>query len=172
MLKGKPSFKTAAKLADGTVQSMPFLTLKRRFVMSRVGILLPIATLSLVILMSTGCGNGNRELKSITVTPDAADAQKFSGGLVQFSAVGNYDEPPTPAALTSVSWCASPGPGVCVGINVKPGVTIDQNGLARCEAGSAGTWTINASSPPTQASSPGGEIGANIVFGSATFTCP
>ena len=91
---------------------------------------------------------------------------------MQFSAVGNYNAPPTPASLSAVSWCASPGPGVCVGQNVKPGATISQDGVAHCNPGSFGAWTINASSPPTQASQPGSEIGAPIVFGSATLICP
>lgn len=141
--------------------------------MSRVKIVSPLLVLFLIILTSTGCGCGNRQLQAITVTPNAADAQKFPGGMVQFSAVGNYGgEPPTIAPVNPLSWCASPDPGVCVGQNVKPGVTIDRNGLAQCEAGSAGTWTINASSPPTQASQPGGEVGAAILFGSATLICP
>jgi len=140
--------------------------------MPRSSILFCASALFLITLTSASCGNGNRQLQSITVTPSAADAQKFPEGQVQFSAVGNYSAPPTPAPLSSVQWCASPGPGVCVGQNVKPGATISQTGLAQCDAGSVGTWTINASSPPTQASQPGGEIGVNIVFGSATLTCP
>jgi hypothetical protein len=51
-------------------------------------------------------------------------------------------------------------------------VTINQVGLAQCAVGSSGTWTINANSPPTNAQQPGGEIGVNIVFGSATLNCP
>jgi len=139
---------------------------------NRASILFSAAALSFTILTGASCGNSNRQLQSITVTPGAVDAEKFAGGQVQFSAVGNYSAPPTPAPVSSASWCASPGPGVCVGQNVKPGATISQSGLAQCDAGSVGTWTINASSPPTQASNPGGEIGANIVFGSAILTCP
>lgn len=141
--------------------------------MNRRGLLLLLAALSAIVLSSAGCGNGNRQLQSITVMPSTADAQTFPGGQVQFSALGDYGGmPPKVAPLSSVQWCASADAGVCVGQNVKPGVTIDPNGLAKCDAGSAGSWTINANSPPTQASQPGGEMGANIVFGSATLTCP
>jgi hypothetical protein len=79
---------------------------------------------------------------------------------------------PAQGPISAIQWCASPGPGTCVSQNVKPGVTISQTGLAHCDAGSAGTWTINADSPPVQASQPGGEFGASIVVGSATLTCP
>ena len=139
--------------------------------MTRSGVF-SVAILSLIIEVTVGCGSSNRQLQSITVSPAAADAQKFSGGEVQFAAMGKYSAPPSPGPLSVVSWCASPSPGVCTGMNVKPGVTISQTGLARCDVGSVGTWTINASSPPTQATNPGGEMGVNIVFGSATLTCP
>ena len=141
--------------------------------MNRIVPLVSVAALCLIVLTSAGCGSANRQLQSIAVTPATADAQDFSGGMVQFSAVGNYNGgSPAQGSISAIQWCASPGPGTCVSQNVKPGVTISQTGLAQCEAGSAGAWTINADSPPVQASQPGGEIGANIVVGSATLTCP
>jgi hypothetical protein len=138
--------------------------------MNRIDLLVSVAALCLIIPTSTGCGSTNRQLQSIAVTPATADAQDFSGGIVQFSAVGNYSgSSPAQGSISAIQWCASPGPGTCVSQN---GVTISQTGLAQCDAGSSGTWTINADSPPTQASQPGGEIGSNIVVGSATLTCP
>ena len=140
--------------------------------MNRIDPLASLAALCLIMLTSPGCG-ANRQLQSIAVTPATASAQDFSGGNVQFSAVGNYSGgSPAQGPISAIQWCASPGPGTCVSQNVKPGVTISQTGLAHCDAGSAGTWTINADSPPVQASQPGGEFGASIVVGSATLTCP
>jgi len=141
--------------------------------MNRIDLLASVAALCLIVPTSTGCGSANRQLQSIAVTPATADAQDFLGGIVQFSAVGNYSGgSPAQGSISTIQWCASPGPGTCVSQNVKPGVTISQTGLAQCDPGSAGAWTINADSPPIQASQPGGEIGSNIVVGSATLTCP
>jgi hypothetical protein len=141
--------------------------------MNRIDLLVSVVALCLIVLTSTDCGSAKRQLQSIAVTPITADAQAFSEGIVQFSAVGNYSGgSPAQGSISAIQWCASPGPGICVSQNVKPGVTISQTGLARCDAGSAGTWTINADSPPIQTSQPGGEIGSNIVVGSATLTCP
>jgi hypothetical protein len=139
--------------------------------MSRHGYFLFTVSLGLVISFTTACGS-SRQLQSISVSPSSADAKNYPKGQVQFTATGIYSASPTKATLSSISWCASPAPGACVGQNVKAGATISQNGLAQCDAGSAGTWTINASSPPTQASQPGGEMGVPILFGSATLTCP
>jgi len=139
--------------------------------MNRSHIFFSVAAL-FVILTNLGCGSSNRHLQSITVSPATADAKDFSGGQVQFSAMGNYSAAPMQGPIGSVQWCASSSAGVCTSTTVKPGVTISQAGLAQCDAGSMGTWTINANSPPTQAGNPGGEIGANFAFGSATLTCP
>jgi len=142
--------------------------------MNRIVTFVCLIALLLAVAVTISCGNGKQPLQSVTITPATADAQKYSGGMVQFSAVGFYAGGESRQMPSSaLSWCASPGPGVCIGENVKPGVTIDQNGLAQCQPGSVGTWTINANSPPTsQAAQPGGEIGASIIFGSATLTCP
>jgi hypothetical protein len=148
------------------------ITFVQEVAVSRKGIVCSVVILSFLILASVGCGSGNRQLQSITVTPNSATPPN-SGAAVQFIAVGTYSGgSPAQGPVSSLQWCASPGPGVCVGQNVKPGVTINQAGLAQCNTGASGTWTINANSPPTDAQQPGGEIGANIVFGSATLTCP
>src|SRR5208283_1203370 len=136
--------------------------------MSRISSFLLAATSSLIVLIGTSCGGGSRQLQSIAVTPPNADARTFSGGMVQFSAVGTYSGgSPSHGPVTPIQWCASSTAGVCnAGVNT-PDVTINQNGMAQCAAGAAGTWIINANSPPVQGQ-PGGYVGPTIVFGSAT----
>jgi hypothetical protein len=137
-------------------------------------ILLPhVVLLSLLVVLSCGssCGS-NRQLQSIAVSPNSADAQNFSGGMVQFAALGTYSGG-SQGPVSSIQWCASPSSGTCNVNNIKTGVTISPTGLAQCDAGSLGTWTINADSPPVPTGGqPGGEQGASIIVGSATLTCP
>ena len=139
--------------------------------MSAAKLLLAAAVLN-ICLIASSCGSGNPQLQSILITPNSANAP--SNGPVQFAATGVYSngwQKPLPSS--SVSWCASAIPGVCIGNTAKPGVSVSGSGLAQCADGSVGSWTINTNSPPTiESSQPGGEIGASIIFGSATLTCP
>ncbi len=140
--------------------------------MSPAKILLSAALLY-ICLMANSCGSSSTpQLQSIMITPNSANAP--SNGSVQFAATGVYSNgSQKPLPSSSVSWCASASPGVCIGNTAKPGVTVSATGLAQCEAGSVGTWTIDVNSPPTSESSqPGGEVGEPITFGSATLTCP
>jgi hypothetical protein len=126
-----------------------------------------------ICLIANSCGSSSTpQLQSIMITPNSADAP--SGGSVQFLATGVYsDGSQKPLPASSVSWCASANPGVCIGNSEKPGVTVSGSGLAQCQGASVGLWSINANSPPTSESSqPGGEIGAPIIFGSGILTCP
>ena len=134
--------------------------------------------LLLALLASLSCGSGNRKLQSVTLDPPAADARDFPNGQVQFSATGTFSQPPSPALLTSndVSWCVgpqtnvmNPTAGVCVG-NVVPFATVDQNGLARCNASSQGTVYILAGTPMVSVMPDQGSL--LKVFGSAQLTCP
>ena len=134
--------------------------------------------LLLALLATLSCGNSNRKLESVTLDPPAADARNFPNGRVQFSATGTFNQPPSPAPLTSndVAWCVgevtsamNPTAGMCVG-NVVPFATVDQNGLAQCSPLSQGTVYILAGTPGEMMMA---DQGSQLkVFGSAQLTCP
>jgi hypothetical protein len=137
--------------------------------MTRSALLAPLALPWALLIVS--CGS-SPQLQSIAVSPNSADARNFSGGMVQFSAVGTYSGGRR-GPVSSIQWCASPSSGTCNVDNIKPGVTISQSGVAQCNSDSVGTWTINADSPPVPTGGlPGGEQGASIIIGSAILTCP
>jgi hypothetical protein len=129
-------------------------------------LLLPLTTLGIV-----GCGS-SRQLQSVTLSPAWADAQNFPSGQVSFTATGTFSKKPSPLKLTSkdVTWCAGSSSGMCVG-NINPGITVDQNGLAQCVPGFAGTVTILAGAESSSMMNPDG--GSQLkIFGAAHLTCP
>ena len=122
-------------------------------------------------LALSGC-YGSRQLQSVTLSPASADAQSFPGGQVPFVATGTFSKPPSPSKLTSkdVQWCVGDNAGACVG-NINPGATVDQNGVAQCNPGFAGTATILAGTQSNVMVNP--DEGSQLkVFGSAELTCP
>jgi hypothetical protein len=131
----------------------------------------PLLVLSLAAL---SCG-GSRHLESVTLQPNVATAQN---GQMQFMATGQFSQPPSPATLTSkdVTWCTgevtnapNASPNSCVG-NVAPFATIDQNGLATCNATFHQTGYILAGTGQTTINP---DAGSQFkVFGYATLTCP
>jgi hypothetical protein len=136
-------------------------------VMTRFGSLV----LPLIIFGIVGCGS-SRQLQSVTLSPATADAQNFPNGQVQFTATGTYSSSPSPVQLTSqaVTWCVGSTSGLCVG-NINPGATLDQNGLAQCVPGFAGTVTILAGTGSSVMMNPDG--GTQLtVFGAAQMICP
>jgi hypothetical protein len=126
-----------------------------------------------VLLMVVSCGGNSmmtmsaRQLQSITVSPTSADA-KNSGGMVQFTATGNFNMDPM-TAMTPVRWSignpfsAQPVPA---------GVSVDVNGLAQC-SGFMGMVTIEATAPmdPNMPLSKMTMMTMN-VSGMAQLTCP
>jgi hypothetical protein len=117
------------------------------------------------------CGSGS-QLRSVSLSPPAADAQSFPGGKVPFVATGIFNNSPTPVTLTSkdVTWCTGASDGSCVG-NINPGATVDQTGMAQCNSGFVGTVTILAGKPSSVMGMP--DTGFPLkVFGSAKLTCP
>lgn len=121
--------------------------------------------------VASGCGS-SRQLQSVTLTPASADAQSFSGGQVRFAASGTFSKPPSPVQLTGkdVQWCVGTSTGACVG-NIDPGASVDQNGLAQCNAGFVGTANILAGNVASMPMNPDG--GAQLkTFGAAKLTCP
>lgn len=125
------------------------------------------------LLLVASCG-GNpmmmmsaRQMQSITVTPMSADAMA-SHGMVQFSAMGNFNMAPMMAA-TPVRWSVgSP-------FSTQPvpaGVSVDMNGLAQC-SGFTGMVMIEATAPvdPNMPLSKMTMSTMNVT-GMAQLTCP
>ena len=122
-------------------------------------------------LILSACGNG-RQLRSVALSPAAADAHSFPGGQVSFVATGTFSNSPSPVTLTSkdVSWCIGGSDGTCAG-NINTGATVDQTGVAQCNAGFVGTAIVLAGKPSSMMVMP--DTGSPLkVFGSAKLTCP
>jgi hypothetical protein len=129
--------------------------------------------LATIFLFTASCGGGsmmmssNRQMQSITVTPMSADAMA-SHGMVQFSAMGNFNMSPM-SANVPVRWSVgnpfSTQP-------VPAGVSINQNGLAQC-SGFIGMITVEATAP-MDPNMPLSQMSMNSmnVSGMAQLTCP
>ena len=128
----------------------------------------PALVLSLLAL--AGCGamntdmmNSNRMLMSMTVAPAAANGMNFAMGQVQFTAMGTFSRPPSPAQVTfmapfSGGWSVSD-------MNIA---TINQNGMAQCMH--TGMVTVTAQASTNSTSMPGAM--STAVSATATLTCP
>jgi hypothetical protein len=69
-----------------------------------------------------------------------------------------------------VQWCVGTSTGACVG-NINAGASVDQNGLAQCNAGFVGTANILAGNVASMPMNP--DAGAQLkTFGAAKLTCP
>lgn len=120
---------------------------------------LPPALIVAILVLANGCGSGAaRQLKSISVTPASADAQTFPNGQVQFTALGNYTEPPSQSEITA-SWSV-------METNLA---TISQSGVGQCVAGASGLATVKASTP---APCSGTGCTAALLSATAQLTCP
>src|SRR5579871_1008745 len=132
-------------------------------VMARLRVSLPTTLLIAGIeLVAGGCGNASappRLLQSVSVTPATANAESFSNGQVQFTAEGNYSQPPSPSPITQPGWSLS-DPNIA---------TISQSGLAQCNSGASGVVTVRASTP---APCSGTGCTAALLSGTAQLTCP
>jgi hypothetical protein len=126
-----------------------------------------------VLLLAISCGGNSmtmmsaRQMQSITVSPASADPRN-SGGMVQFTAMGNFNMDPM-MATTPVRWSVgnpfSTQP-------VPAGVSVDMNGLAQC-SGFTGMVMIEATAP-VDPSMPLSKMTMNTmnVTGMAQLTCP
>jgi hypothetical protein len=126
--------------------------------------------LLLFLLIAIGCGS-SAQLKSVTVSPSAADARNFPGGQVAFSATGTFGNSSMPQPLNNkdITWCVGTSTGACAG-NINPGATVTANGVAACVPTFTGTATILAGKA-TPAMNP--DQGAQMsVFGAAQLMCP
>jgi len=125
------------------------------------------------LLLVISCG-GNpmmmmsaRQMQSITVSPASADPRN-SGGMVQFTAMGNFNMDPMMAA-TPVRWSVG---NPFSAQPVPAGVSVDMNGLAQC-SGFTGMVTIEATAPmdPSMPLSKMTMMTMNVT-GMAQLTCP
>jgi hypothetical protein len=122
------------------------------------------------VLISFGCGSGS-QLRSVSVSPSAADAKNFANGQVQFSAVGTFNNSSMPQPLNNnqITWCVGTRAGACAG-NINLGATVTANGMAACVPGFSGTATILAGkAKPAMSPDQGQQM---TVFGAAQLSCP
>ena len=105
--------------------------------------------LSAVLVLAVSCGGTSmstqgRQLQSITVTPASADAKNSPNGMVQFSAMGNFNMAPMSAAMPVMWSVGMPMSSMSSG---TVGVTINSTtGLAQCN-GFMGNAIIMATAP-------------------------
>lgn len=120
--------------------------------------------LLLALVACGGMNSSNRVLMSMTLSPAAADAQNFANGQVQFTATGVFSEPPTPATVTFME----PFTGSWMVSNSNIAI-IDQNGMAKCVAGTSGVVTVSAIASSNSAQAP---AMSTAVSATAMLTCP
>jgi len=103
--------------------------------------------------------------QSITVCPAVADAQDYPNGQVQFVAIGTFQTAPSPALAKAEVW------GVCQNDAATTAVAISSSGVAQCEPGSTGTYSVYGSDWTTCEHV--GPCGTGcMVTGYAKLTCP
>jgi len=137
---------------------------------------LPILFFLLLVLAAVimvACGSSaSRSLQSITISPATADAQSYSGGVVQFTATGDYSSAPLEVTPLTATW------GACFEGAATSGVSVSANGVAQCAAGSTGTYTVwgyVVSNPNEGACSnvvTACGAGGCRITGTAQLTCP
>lgn len=124
-------------------------------------------------LLIASCGGNSmmmsstRQMQSITVSPMTADPMS-SNGMVQFSAMGNFNMAPMSASVP-VRWSL----GNPFSTQPAPmGVSISASGLAQC-SGFMGTVTVEATAP-MDPNIPVSQMTMNSmnVTGMAQLTCP
>jgi len=137
--------------------------------MGKFRFLCPLVALSLISAMSLSCGS-NSGLKSVTVTPAAADAQNFPNGQVQFTAMGTFSGSMQSGPVKALWWNSQPWVIVPTPAN---GITIDGNtGLATC-TNLIGTFQVWATAPKNQSMDLSQmSKGTAQVTATAQMTCP
>lgn len=132
-----------------------------------------VLLVAITFLLMASCGGGSmmmtstRQMQSIRVTPMTADPMA-SGGMVQFTAMGNFNMAPMSASIP-VRWSL----GSPFSMQPAPmGVSISANGLAQC-SGFMGMITVEATAPmdPNMPISQMSMSSMNVT-GMAQLTCP
>jgi len=129
---------------------------------------LPLSCFLLILAAAITLACGSRMLKSVSLSPPSANA---SGNPVQFTATGYYNMGPMTVTPLEALW------GVCYQGNFTSAVSVSQNGLAQCGAGSVGTYTVWADAPSGSTGPCSQHISACGVAdcqitGAAQLTCP
>lgn len=132
-----------------------------------------VPVVAITFLLTASCGGNSmmmsstRQMQSITVSPMAADPMS-SNGMVQFSAMGNFNMSPM-SANVPVRWSL----GNPFSTQPAPmGVSISASGLAQC-SGFMGMITVQATAPmdPNMPLSQMSMSSMNVT-GMAQLTCP
>lgn len=112
------------------------------------------------LLIAIGCGSATRQLQTINISPAVAEGQ------VQFVATGHYSQDPVTMSPLPVLWGFYLPQG-------KSGATITQSGVAQCESGMSGTFSV-AAWAPADPSIPIAQLGTakKAVVGIAVLNCP
>jgi hypothetical protein len=128
-----------------------------------------LALLGLATAIGVACGSSSHTLQSITMNPQAADA---NGSPVPFIATGNYDTPPRQVTPQPATW------GACMQNIPTTDVSVTANGMAQCGPGAVGTYTVfayvNLGSGSCKQTGPVSQcgVGTCVVTGTAQLTCP
>jgi hypothetical protein len=132
----------------------------------------PVMVLALLVLATAivvACGSSLHTLQSITMNPQAADA---NGSPVPFTATGNYDSPPLQVTPQPATW------GACMQNIPTNDVSVTGNGIAQCRPSAVGTYTVfayvNLGSGSCKQTGPESQCGVGpcVVTGTAQLTCP
>jgi len=131
---------------------------------------LAVLLFSLTILSCNGIAvfSNGRLLVVVSVNPSNVNAQTFSGGVVQFTATGNFNmDPVNVTPLSGVIWTVD-SPAFS-GVPDDGHATISMNGVAQCAPEFSGTVTIIA----TAAKDPSQPVSmSNEMSGSTVMMCP
>ena len=122
------------------------------------------ALLLVAIALAVSCGGGNNgRLQMLSLAVDPAVANPAAGANVQFTAIGTFNKPPSPAKVTPMTWLETAVDGLHGGTGIA---TVDQSGLAHCN-GSGTSWiTATALSGALNNGDPA------LVRGTAQLNCP
>lgn len=139
--------------------------------MRKARIFFSVLALVTVALIGLSCGGGEtaRQLQSITLSPASADAQDYPNGQVQFTAAGNYKTPPRTVNPLSANW------GACYQSASTDAISVSRTGVAQCQSGAVGTFTVWADDPPTSGMTCLAVTacgGGCFIAGTAQLTCP
>jgi hypothetical protein len=124
--------------------------------LGRLGSAFPVTVL---LVISAGCGSSSRQLQSMDISPATA-----SGSPVQFVATGHYNQAPLSMSPLPAFWAVAP--------NDDPGATITQTGVAQCQPGASKTFSVLAYAPADPDAPIKIPLTGNMVLGTAFLSCP
>lgn len=117
-----------------------------------------------VAILEIACGSSSmatRRLQMLSLSPPVATPS--AGESVQFTATGTFTTPPSPAMVTPSQWYETRSDGQPSNAGI---VSVDQNGVSRCQTSGTSWVSALASSGPD---TPGTSV---AVRGTAQINCP